>query len=72
MDSIDLLIFKDRLTLGMLIENRKTGFRRPAFDFENQFSIIFFKIIFSIENCMMLKRNSWKDKFLHLLNVYEL
>jgi len=61
-------------TLGMLIENRKSGFR-----FENRFSILktgfrfyFFKIIFSIENCIMLKRNSWKGKFMHLFTVYEL
>ena len=39
--------------VGMLIENRKTGFQT-----ENRFSILFFLIIFFIENCMMLKRNS--------------
>ena len=47
--------------VGMLIENRKSSFRfqnpNPVFDFENRFSNLFFKIIFPIENCIMLKRN---------------
>src|SRR6218665_4205840 len=51
-----------RTRLGMLIENWKSGFRfenrNPVFDFENRFLNLFFKIIFPIENCIMLKRNS--------------
>ena len=31
--------------------------RNPVFDFENRFQNLFFKIIFPIENCIMLKRN---------------
>src|SRR6218665_1796794 len=60
--------------IGMLIENRISGFRfenqNPVFDFENRFSNLFFKIIFPIQNYIMLKINSGKDKFMHLLCVY--
>src|SRR6218665_514840 len=53
---------KHSCLVEMLIENRKSGFRfenqKPVFNFENRFLNLFFKIIFPIENCIMLKRNS--------------
>ena len=51
---------KEELNLGMLIENRKSGFRfqnrNPVFGFENRFSNLFFKLSFPIKNLLIAEK----------------
>ena len=50
--------------VGMLIENRKSGFRfqnrNPVFGFENRFSNLFVKVIFRIKYLLIAEKNNCK------------